>query len=573
MVNARVLGALALTMLVFAGASRFSRSSEPSVVFLHQGWSDAERQNFYYLPQGTVMLPASWLAALRSPDGTPFTSDAHMRSLGFIVDHDKTPSNPYGWPIGFAITTSSQTQGIPMMGFTCAACHTSQLTYRGTVMRVEGGQANVDLDRFKRDLTGALLATGASDTARTAFEARAVSFGFPQKAIDAQFRAKYAAVIAGAPERRRIAATATAAGPGRNDALSVIAEVLFNYGIGVPTNTNRATAPVDFPYLWNITNLDWVQYNASVHQPMARNIGEAIGVGAITHFVNPTTSAMSPVPERWRTSILLRNLHVIEDQLDHLQPPVWPQDVLGRIDATKATRGRALFSQRCAGCHAVYALAGSANDEWAVRTIKLDRIGTDPNQAENFKSDTYDGTKFGLSKHERAGPGLQVVTSAIRTQGYIDEGIPRSEWSAYDGFGRSNVLSEPCGYKPRPLVGVWATPAFLHNGSVPTVYDLLSDSRPARFRVGSTEYDPVHLGFRQPPPGSGFLFDASLNGNSNAGHWFTDDGPRKGRIGPRLTEAQKYDIIEYLKMASYANYPRVVVHQHFSQPCVAENKL
>ena len=45
-----------------------------------------------------------------------------------------------------------------------------------------------------------------------------------------------------------------------------------------------ANAPVDYPHLWDMWTFDWVQWNGSAKQPMARNIGEALGVGATLNF-------------------------------------------------------------------------------------------------------------------------------------------------------------------------------------------------------------------------------------------------------------------------------------------------
>ena len=53
---------------------------------------------------------------------------------------------------------------------------------------------------------------------------------------------------------------------------SAITSRLGNYAVG--------NAPVNYPPVWNIWKFDWVQYNASVSQPMARNIGESMGTGA-----------------------------------------------------------------------------------------------------------------------------------------------------------------------------------------------------------------------------------------------------------------------------------------------------
>lgn len=93
------------------------------------------------------------------------------------------------------------------------------------------------------------------------------------------------------------------------------------------------------------------------------------------------------------------------------------------------------------------------------------------------------------------------------------------------------------GYKARPLNGVWATAPYLHNGSVPTLVELLKPAaeRKATFHIGSQEFDPINVGFLDDPRFP--IFDTSQIGNSNAGHEF----------GAALSEAEKGDLIEYLK--------------------------
>ena len=139
--------------------------------------------------------------------------------------------------------------------------------------------------------------------------------------------------------------------------------------------------------------------------------------------------------------------------------------------------------------------------------------------------------------------------NAIRRQLYADNDIPASEQQP------DIALQAPCGYKARPLIGVWATPPFLHNGSVRTVYDLLSDKRPARFTYGTRNYDPVKLGYTEDKSENDAVFDASIPGNLNTGHWWTDDKKRPGRIGRKLSEDEKFALIEYLKAATYDDYP------------------
>jgi hypothetical protein len=66
------------------------------------------------------------------------------------------------------------------------------------------------------------------------------------------------------------------------------------------------------------------------------------------------------------------------------------------------------------------------------------------------------------------------------------------------------------------------------------------------------------------------VLDASIPGNSNAGHWFTDDRSRAGRIGPKLSDDEKYAIIEYLKAANYDNYPTEKRAKEEALPCQDE---
>jgi len=94
-------------------------------------------------------------------------------------------------------------------------------------------------------------------------------------------------------------------------------------------------------------------------------------------------------------------------------------------------------------------------------------------------------------------------------------------------------------YKARPLDGIWATAPYLHNGSVPTIDDLLRPvaDRPRTFHVGSRELDLVKMGFVTTPVEGSFLFDTSIEGNRNTGHdW-----------GTSLSAQERADLIEYLK--------------------------
>lgn len=134
---------------------------------------------------------------------------------------------------------------------------------------------------------------------------------------------------------------------------------------------------------------------------------------------------------------------------------------------------------------------------------------------------------------------------------------------------KQRIVAEPR-YRARPLDGVWATAPYLHNGSVPTLEELLTPQaeRPTWFCVGSANFDPKAVGLAHkadevPPspdsrPGTPgtcskpglTLFEASERGNSNLGHSFEDvpDGkPKAGVLGPRLSDSDRTALIEYLK--------------------------
>ena len=90
------------------------------------------------------------------------------------------------------------------------------------------------------------------------------------------------------------------------------------------------------------------------------------------------------------------------------------------------------------------------------------------------------------------------------------------------------------GYANQPLDGIWARAPYLHNGSVPTLRDLLDEpaKRPGIFyRVGFVSEVPEENGRRF------FRYDVSVPGNGNGGHTY----------GTALPDDDKRAVVEYLK--------------------------
>jgi hypothetical protein len=103
-------------------------------------------------------------------------------------------------------------------------------------------------------------------------------------------------------------------------------------------------------------------------------------------------------------------------------------------------------------------------------------------------------------------------------------------------------------YKAAPRDGVWATPPFMHNGSVPNLYEMLvpARERTKKFCLGR-DFDPVKVGLDTTCTAGTFQLDTELRGNSNAGHSFEEAPRGSGVIGPLLTDEQRWALVEYLK--------------------------
>ena len=130
-----------------------------------------------------------------------------------------------------------------------------------------------------------------------------------------------------------------------------------------------------------------------------------------------------------------------------------------------------------------------------------------------------------------ASKGLRFVTEAIRNRAYTAAKATDAQIADWDrfridkpGLPDSAIIVANLKYKARPLDGVWATPPFLHNASVPNLDALLSpvSARPGSFPIGTTVYDTDLVGFRTDENPGAFTLDTTLSGNYNTGHEFRD---------------------------------------------------
>ena len=568
---------------------------QPSDLHYLNQWGEEQRQTYYYTPQGTTVkgLRYDWFSALEMPFGTEkFARLDYLARFGFLTDPKQQPSalNPGNLPVGFTRHQDSES-GEHFLDISCAACHTGELRYNGQAVRIDGGAALHSLASTVPTLRGGGFGQALGMSMAFTYYNPLKFRRFAQEVLGDQYpqgrdqlREDFKQVL------DRLLATAfndwhrglypTEEGFGRTDAFGRIANTVFGDALD-DANYRVANAPVSYPQLWDIWKFDWVQWNGSAMQPMARNVGEALGVGASLHLLDEHGKGVAEA-DRYASSVRLHDLYTLEETLKRLQPPKWPEAVFGKVDLPLASRGKALYTENCAYCHAPdpkprdQRLAPSRDPEWKMRVVPISIVGTDPTTADNIADHRFDISRLGWTKAElskldvrlygasldevdfksiSSAKGLAYITAYVENRAYQDAGIGPRQRKEMDGYGLPIGVQEKRGYKARPLDGIWATPPFLHNGSVPTLFELLSPvyARQAQFWVGNFEFDPVRVGYRSDKFPGGFLLDTHVTGNGNGGHEFRDGCRQEGVIGRALSPDERLALIEYLKVLGNAD--------------------
>lgn len=372
---------------------------------------------------------------------------------------------------------------------------------------------------------------------------------------------------------------------------------------------NEPDAPVSYPFLWGTTHSDYVQWNGiagnSGPGPIGRNVGEVMGVFATLDWTaSRPWYAKFDIPAivsgqknkrniiNFKSSADVTNLRRLENHLKSLKSPVWPEAILGSIDRKLADKGQRLYAEYCQSCHEVI-----DRNDWEriiiAQMLDIEKVNTDPTMAENsvnhtgsagnFKH-TYQGTSVGDIIVPEEAPVAALLSAAARgvvatpdqdklffrrwldwlylmAASFFQNDIKESVRSGdYRPATTSRPFDPLLSYKARPLNGIWATAPYLHNGSVPTLYDLLlpkkqegdaddGEYRPDDFWVGSREFDPVKVGFESECC-QGTKFVAGGRANFNTGHEYAA-GRTSVKAGekplPALNKEQRMALVEYLK--------------------------
>ncbi len=554
-------------------------SSVMSVVNLEQGWTEDTQQAFYFTTQGSRIMPYEWFLVLEQANNSElFCNDEHIEALRYLPA-EANLWNPDGLPVGFARDEDRNNES--WIGLTCAACHTTQINYQGKQMRIDGGPALGDFETFNRKLVEALNATYEDQFKFARFAKNILGVDMENARIRNKLRDDLLAQTEALAYRNQINHSGGPDQPhygfGRLDAVGAILNKIMVQINDMPANMRPSDAPASYPFLWGTHQSDVVQWTGFAPNgpatvgALTRNGGEVLGVYGDVNIPE------SKHVRAYKSSLAIKQLGQLEAWVAILKSPAWPAEYLPPVDPVKAVQGKIHYDKYCADCHQVIPRDQEGEPYSAVLT-PISELKTDPTEWINMQrllqAGKFEGRKEGsIAGAEIAAEttGLEplvnsVIGSLLRHPVQSVEAVAKQIEGGYearhmDKKARSPNLEEqlkaysemfsakqsavPAGgvYKARPLNGIWATAPYLHNGSVPNLYELLlpQEQRSKIFFLGSREFDAEKVGFvstDQTPGTQAFKFDTTLKGNSNHGHTYGAN---------ELTEQERLVLLEYLK--------------------------
>lgn len=559
------LGLLALCALLIYGEQRWlAYNYSPGY------GDDANRTAFYGGSIGTEFIPLPALLVLPEldaageghffPEGDRSDPGAWIENFGFIRRSDEyaAESGPYAaLPVGFTVSHYQPGTALPsptpFVGLGCAACHTTEI-YGGDNKRrtAFGGGANMRLDliAWGEAFRSILLATEAPDaptvpagprpganwkvTADAIFEAYEGHADYPPLtildklviqlwlgAIRGEMLAdlgKYDEPFGGALLRD---ALHNPIGPTRTAPFRSLTRIVMDRP-GTSAHFDNAFSKI--ATVLQQARRDWAQFDGSVFLPNSRSAMASMTAGATqSAFLEPSIVANVVGAANY-------TLELDAPGLGEVFPEARPR--LSDISA-----GAEVYASACATCHGLPVRGGgwTATDgnSRLGELIRLSEIGTDPQRVEFRHAERATAYLYEYFAFFPKGHPFRFTPDQVRPA----PGTPKDE----------ALLA----YIAQPLESVWVRAPYLHNGSVPTIAQLVGlDCRPSVFWRGRNTYDPTVLGLSDSAAKSTaryFRFDTSLSGNSNAGHDYLHD---PDRCGPALNDEEREErrvLVEYLK--------------------------
>lgn len=598
-IAASLIGSLGIGVASADEKTKEKNAKHDRIVHFEQGWTRDEALDFYNTSQGSQLIPYSWFLALEQSDNQSLFRDRkHIEKLGYIPQQASAGRNPDGLPIGFvkddvaeAFLASSMSAGRlgilsnnqeyaynEWLGLTCAACHTAEIKYNGHKLRIDGGPALSDMPAFLGGMKAAIDATIADNEKMVRFAKRVLSEGGFNDTEKEELKKQLVSFSGWLNSYITVnyQGLTTPYGYGRLDAFGAILNRVTSSLLDIPANGTPANAPVSYPFLWNTSQLDWVQWNGSANNHIGRNVGEVTGVFA--HTILKTDNEK----ERFYSSAKIVNLDQLERLMAQLDSPKWGSP-LPAIDQKKATAGAALYAKNCVACHGVRDASGhfpmTAKNAIGAQFIQIHMvglrdIGTDPLMAMNFVNPALNVDPGQLLPYlntdssskvtaDTKVPRAQMLSTAVkhiigRQLAEFNPPLDNAQLLELAGYHLPDETPPNLvAYKARPLNGIWATAPYLHNGSVANLYQMLlpDAQRDKSFYVSNAAFDTKKVGFESVKKGNYFLFEtvdskgSPIAGNSNkghSGHRFTQNRGEDGEWRD-FTDVERYQLIEYLK--------------------------
>ncbi len=524
--------------------------------FLSQGWSPAEREAFWFTSQGSRVLSYDIFKGLEQADSEDlFRSAANMRRFG-TIPWPVTPRNPDGLPIGFVrdqegsrawmgfTCAACHTNVISYQGRAILIDGAPTLAdlsgfVRALVDAMEKNQEGPKFDRLAERIPGQprdqLLARLKEETAalrrRLDYDPSDPAYGYGRldafgqifnevtsHALDIPGNAHPADAPVSYPFLWDTPQSDRVQWPGVAQNTPPVGALTRNLGevLGVFAQLDVEPGPPPGVYLSSGRLPELAMLENQLKRLWRPSWVEA-GMPAI----QPDLALQGR--ELYRTSCESCH-HLIADPRDPTRKIKVVMTPVGEIGTDPRMVTNALRAGQLTGRlegRKVRGLMGAPLQHEAMSVDILSNVVagtliTDPlDTIEAIIIDTcgLTGVELEAAPPEATSPGTKLETLLRRARDHNRSVIERARTCqqalhAGAAMGREDLMrrfeAEANGatqggedglvpaYKARPLDGIWATAPYLHNGSVPTLADLLKapDERPKTFRVGSREFDP-----------------------------------------------------------------------------------
>lgn len=520
--------------------------SSNKLINLNQGWSQATQAGYWYGGDGSMIVPYDWFLVLEQANNTDlFRSDQNIERLRY-TPIPKSKWNPDGMPAGFSKNFDKINKG-EWMALSCGGCHSTKISYKDTSMVINGAATMGDFQTMMKELEEALLATLNDDAKFTRFAQNILGQNFTAKEQDKlrdELKVQADRQVAFNHTNR----TPSKFGFGRVDAFAYAYNNIGVNFLGIPENHIDGIAPANYNFIWGTAQSDVLQWNGMAPNtppiaPIFRVLGDVWGGGGEARLHRKKWYRLPG----YKSSADFKGLGDMLAWVKVLKSPRWPEFVLPKIDKQKSSKGKALYEANCVQCHEVKLTRKEQMKPYSAVMVPQTEVGTDRAELiliENSiqKTGILEGTKALYIAGEKLGPTTPAknLLNVTSVGAMVRHPIQTIKQGMRDFTGtKGKLIKDPFQYKARPLNGIWATAPYLHNGSVPSLYQLLlpARQRDSVFYTGNREFDPVNVGQVSDEADGLFKFDTNLYGNRNTGHEY----------GVELSNEERFELIEFLK--------------------------